>query len=97
MVIETLYKLIVCHLLGDYVLQSDFIAQTKGKNWYHLIVHCFLYSVPFAVVFGIDWRILLLIAIHIPVDALKARWQKIGYVADQVIHILALCVYLLRG
>ena len=32
--------LVFCHLVGDYVLQSDFIAKTKGSNWYHLFVHC---------------------------------------------------------
>lgn len=45
--IEIIYKLIICHLIGDYVLQNDFIAKTKGENWYHLLVHCLLYSVPF--------------------------------------------------
>ena len=42
--IETLFRLVMCHLVGDYVLQIDFIAKTKGENWYHLIVHCLLYS-----------------------------------------------------
>lgn len=26
------FKLLVCHLIGDYVLQTDFIAKTKGKD-----------------------------------------------------------------
>ena len=93
--IELLYKLIVCHFIGDYVLQIDFIAQTKGKNWWHLIAHCVLYTVPFAVLFGIDWRIAVLLGLHIIVDALKARWKRIGYVTDQVIHIATCGVYLL--
>lgn len=37
---ETLFKLVMCHLVGDYVLQIDFIAKTKGENWYHLLVYC---------------------------------------------------------
>lgn len=28
--IETLFRLVMCHLVGDYVLQIDFIAKTKG-------------------------------------------------------------------
>ena len=47
------FKLLVCHLIGDYVLQTDFIAKTKGENLYHLIVHCVLYTVPFIFV-GFD-------------------------------------------
>jgi len=32
MTIELLLKLVFCHLIGDYVLQSDFIAKTKGET-----------------------------------------------------------------
>lgn len=42
----TIVLIVLCHLIGDYVLQCDFIAQTKGKNWYHLFVHCALYCIP---------------------------------------------------
>ena len=49
---EILLKIIMCHLIGDYVLQCDFIAQTKGKNWYHLLLHCFLYILPFMLYLG---------------------------------------------
>ena len=33
-----LILLVFCHLVGDYVLQNDFIAKNKGSNWYHLFV-----------------------------------------------------------
>lgn len=29
---KTIVLIILCHLMGAYVLQCDFIAQTKGKN-----------------------------------------------------------------
>ena len=35
---HTLLILIFCHLVGDYVLQSNFLAVTKGE--YLFIVHC---------------------------------------------------------
>ena len=93
--IETLYKLIVCHFVGDYVLQSDFLAKSKGSNLWHMIAHCFLYTAPFAVVFGIDWRLALVLTTHIIVDNLKARWHKIGYTADQMSHLGTLAIYLI--
>ena len=93
--IELIYKLIVCHFIGDYVLQIDYIARTKGDNWWHLIVHCFLYTVPFAILFGVDWRLGVILGLHIVVDSLKARLKRIGYVTDQVIHLTTLSVYLL--
>lgn len=86
--------LVFCHLVGDYVLQIDFIAKTKGENWYHLLVHCILYILPFRIVYGIDWRLAVLLVTHIIVDALKARCKKITYTQDQIAHyIIAFLLY----
>jgi hypothetical protein len=93
--IETILKIIFCHLVGDHVLQLDHIAKTKGSDWYHLLVHCFLYILPFYIVFGYDVRIWVLLITHIIVDALKARYHKINYVSDQVIHYIVALMYLI--
>lgn len=86
--------LVFCHLVGDYVLQIDFIAKTKGENWYHLLVHCLLYILPFRIVYGADWRLAVLLVTHIIVDALKARYKKITYTQDQIAHyIVAFLLY----
>lgn len=93
---ENIFLIVICHLIGDYVLQSNFIATTKGSNWYHLFVHCALYVVPFYIFFGFDWRIGILFVVHIVVDPLKARWNKTTYFQDQVIHYAtALILYVL--
>jgi hypothetical protein len=85
--------IVFCHLIGDYVLQSDFIARTKGKNWYHLIVHCALYCVPFVIVFGLTWHIGFIFVSHVIVDSLKAKWDILTYCEDQFIHyIILLCM-----
>lgn len=73
-------------MLGDYVLQLDFIAKTKGNNWYHLFVHCFLYVLPFYMCYGFSWKILILLVSHLIIDALKARYNKINYLTDQILH-----------
>lgn len=86
--------LIFCHLLGDYVLQNDFLAKTKGINWYHMIVHCFLYCFPFYIFFGLDWKLLFIFVTHVIIDTLKARYHEINYVVDQLFHYLMLLVYL---
>ena len=88
-------NLIFCHLIGDYVLQTDFIAKTKGDNWYHLLVHCFLYIVPFFYVFGITWQLAVILITHIIIDSLKARYKIINYITDQVLHYLVMLVYLI--
>ena len=92
---ELIFKLICCHLVGDYVLQCDFIAKTKGENWYHLLVHCMLYCLPFYACFGFDWRLLTILVAHLIVDPLKARYKKINYVQDQAIHYVTILIYLI--
>ena len=87
-------KLLFCHLIGDYVLQSDFIAKTKGNNLYHLVVHSLLYCFPLYVLFGLDLRILFILFTHIVTDMLKARFNKITYFQDQLMHYMFLMVYL---
>ena len=86
--------LILCHLVGDYVLQCDFIAKTKGYNFYHLFVHCALYCLPFVLLYGIDWKIGVLFASHIIIDVLKARFNKISYMIDQILHYIVLFIFL---
>lgn len=95
-ILNNIFKIIICHMIGDYVLQCDFIAKTKGSNWYHLFVHCILYVVPFAVVFGLDWRVYVLLLTHLIIDPSKARYNKITYLQDQVLHyIVALILFLI--
>ena len=86
--------LILCHLVGDYVLQCDFIAKTKGSNFYHLFVHCALYCLPFVLLYGIDWKIGVLFVSHIIIDVLKAKFNKISYIIDQILHYIVLFIFL---
>lgn len=91
---KTLFILVICHLIGDYFLQSEFIAKTKGQNWYHLFVHCILYVVPFYIAFGLDLRLVIIFISHVIIDALKARYHAISYLGDQVIHYVIMIIYL---
>lgn len=92
---KTALILIACHLIGDYPLQTDFIAKTKGDNWYHLFVHCILYAVPFYLAFGWCWQLAVITLLHFPIDALKARYKAITYLQDQVIHYILAALYLI--
>jgi hypothetical protein len=38
---------ILCHMIGDYVLQSDWAASEKTKRWVPAAVHALTYVVPF--------------------------------------------------
>lgn len=90
-----IYKLIACHMIGDYVLQSDYIARTKGENVWHLLVHCLLYTVPFAYVFGINLNLLALFISHFVIDIEKAKYKAINYETDQLAHFIVMFVFYL--
>ena len=91
-----LILLVFCNLVGDYVLQNDFIAKNKGSNWYHLFVHCALYCLPFYLAFGLTWQLGVVFLTHCIIDPLKARYQKISYVTDQILHYFVSLVYFLQ-
>lgn len=38
---------LICHLVGDYVLQNHWMAQNKVRAWLPAIVHATLYMLPF--------------------------------------------------
>lgn len=89
-------KLLFCHMIGDYVLQSDFIAKTKGSNLYHLFVYCVLYCLPFYILYGVNVKLFVIFITHVVIDILKAKYNKINYAADQVLHYIVIgVVYLL--
>ena len=90
-----LIYIILCHLIGDYVLQIDRIADSKGKNIYHLFVHCALYCVSFVIAFGISWHLLIIFGSHIIIDTLKSRYKKINYATDQILHYIVALSYLI--
>ena len=71
---------LLCHLVGDYVLQSDWMASTKTKSVWAAVVHAFTYTLPFLVVTR-SWKALLLIFLtHAVIDHFRlARyvcWAK---------------------
>lgn len=93
--ISTIYQLLLAHMIGDYVLQIDFIAKTKGQNRWHMLAHCITYTAPFFMLFGFDWRLAVLLGTHIIVDEAKARYGKINYVTDQILHMITMGIYLI--
>ena len=91
---EKVLQLIFCHFLGDYFLQSDYLATRKGKDWYAMIAHCVLYCVPFYVVFGMNPALAYVFIMHVAIDTAKARYHLIGLVTDQLCHFVTLVIYI---
>ena len=73
---ETIIWIILCHCLGDYFFQTQYLALNKGKDNYLLFVHCVTYCTPFIIKFGISWKIFFIFIIHFISDISKARYDN---------------------
>lgn len=100
-----LLKLLMAHSLGDYFLQTNYLAMNKGKDNYILCIHSILYTFAIGLVFGNDinqlWYWIILLT-HIPIDYIKARGitpkimgEKNALVLDQSIHYITLILALI--
>lgn len=99
-----LLKLLIAHSLGDYFLQTDYLATNKGKDNYILCIHSILYTFAIGLIFGNGisqlWYWIILLT-HILIDYVKARGitpkimgGKNALILDQVIHYLILILAL---
>jgi len=70
---------LILHLWGDYLTQSDWMAQNKTKRWFPAISHATVYSLPFLLI-GSPLAVLVIWATHAVIDRFRlARylcWAK---------------------
>lgn len=66
---------LILHLLGDYTLQSDWMAQNKTKHWLPAFCHALVYSLPFLLI-GSVWAWLVIFTTHYLID----RYRLARYV-----------------
>lgn len=59
---------IYAHLVGDFLIQNDWMAQNKKKSWWPCTAHVLTYMIPFLFC-GMAWWQLGLIAVqHYAID-----------------------------
>jgi hypothetical protein len=70
---------LIAHLLGDYVLQSDWMAQEKTKRWGVAVVHAIVYSLPFLLLCSPSPAALaVMVLTHAIIDRLRLA-KYVGY------------------
>ena len=95
---EPIVWILLIHFIADYPLQGDFLAQTKGKNFYSLFVHSMIYSLMMLIcleIFGSRsfFNFPVLLISHMAIDYIKAnaknkeRALKEYLYIDQALHI----------
>jgi hypothetical protein len=106
MEITILILLIWAHFVGDFILQSNYLALNKSKDNLVLVLHVSLYMLPFivlALLIPINWIWLLINWIlHFCTDYVSSRitrrfsqmgkehWFFVTIGADQAVHITCL-------
>ena len=74
---------ILAHLVGDYILQSHWMAQEKTKQSYAASIHALCYTLPFIFLTQQWSQLIFIFATHFLIDRFRlARWLvwiKNGY------------------
>jgi len=96
---ENVLWILLGHYICDYPLQSDFLAQTKGKYFYSLLAHSIIYGLGMALtlkllgVFAV-WKAIILIISHIIIDYKKVTAKNKNLTLttylyiDQALHLI---------
>lgn len=71
---------VLAHLTGDYLIQSDWMANEKTKRWWPALAHAVTYGLPFLVVTRSPAALALIVVTHAVIDRYRlARhvvWAK---------------------
>ena len=107
-----LTMLILAHYVGDYGLQTDWMAANKGRSWYVALAHACVWSCAIActgMLIGLRMHplavVLVLVLPHMVLDHTKAAgesWaghvkQGTALAIDQVSHFIQLLAFTIMG
>jgi hypothetical protein len=72
--------ILLAHLVGDYLIQSDYMALEKTKRWWPAVLHGVTYTIPYALVTQSLPALAVIAGTHIVIDRYRlARhvcWAK---------------------
>jgi hypothetical protein len=93
--------LLCCHLVGDFYLQGDKLAKNKQMKVGGVIIHSFVYVLPFLPLIAMLDRMIgeavllasVLFVSHFLIDIFSRRYQTFSaFLTDQVMHLVVLLV-----
>ena len=59
---------LLAHLVGDYILQSDWMANEKTKRWFPAWAHAITYGLPFLFITQSPAALAVIIVTHAVID-----------------------------
>ncbi|MFE9424189.1 DUF3307 domain-containing protein [Kitasatospora sp. NPDC006697] len=63
---------LLAHLIGDFVLQSDWMAVEKTRRWWPAIVHGATYGLPFLLFTRSPIALTVIVVTHVVLDRYRA-------------------------
>lgn len=60
--------IILAHLVGDYLLQSHWMATEKVHRWWPAVAHGLTYTLPYLLITRSPWALLVIAGTHIVID-----------------------------
>lgn len=76
MTAATALGLVLAHLVGDYLIQSHWMATEKTKRWWPAIAHAATYGLPFLLVTQSPLALAVIVGTHAVID----RYRLARYV-----------------
>ncbi len=96
MIYQFVLLLLFSHLVGDYLLQNEWLAINKRSSFWVLLLHACLCAVAAYALAGVwaAWQIpVIVLGSHLLIDWLRSRLKKdrLGFfLLDQVLHLTVL-------
>ena len=75
--------ILLAHLVGDYLLQSHWMATEKTSRWWPAIAHGLVYTIPYAFVTQSPLALLVIAGTHIIIDRYRLA-KHIVWLKNQV-------------
>ena len=80
------FEMVLGHLLGDYLLQNEWMALNKSKynlnGWLAAFIHCILYTLAvclFMMNFDLIWIVVVFLS-HFPIDKFSLAEKYMHYI-----------------
>jgi hypothetical protein len=73
-------RLLLAHVIGDYVFQNTWMASRKGAHYFPCLVHCLIYTLTICLFTSFNpWWALIVFASHFPIDkwSLADKWLRL--------------------
>jgi hypothetical protein len=101
----------VAHLIGDFILQNEWMVASKKTKSYVCLVHVVVYLIPFLLTGLQWWQILLIGAQHFVQDRSEfvfwwmrvwkkvnaETWDQLALFVDQAFHLMWIEAIILLG